>query len=95
MSDDKHHGPSYLQIFLALVVLTVITIVVGMQPMNDTLGLIIALIIATIKASLVALYFMHLKTEIKPVYVIVGAPVLLFLILVIFLLPDVAFPGYH
>ena len=93
MSDSK--GPSYFTIFIALIVLTVVTVGVSYVPMNDTMGMIVALMIATVKASLVALYFMHLKTEIKPVYLIVGAPVLLFIILVIMLLPDVAFPGYH
>lgn len=53
-----------LKVFLALVALTVLTVVTGNMKLHG-LDLTVALIIATAKASLVCLFFMHLKYD-KP-----------------------------
>jgi cytochrome c oxidase subunit IV len=47
------------------------------------------LLIASIKASLVALFFMHLKFEGKLIYLILVVPVCLCILLVCALIPDV------
>jgi cytochrome c oxidase subunit 4 len=49
-------------VFLALMVLTVITVAVTAFDFGD-LNLWVAMIIATVKACLVALYFMHLRYD--------------------------------
>jgi cytochrome c oxidase subunit 4 len=52
----------YLKIFGALLVLTVIT--VGVTRIDfGTMNIVVAMIIASAKAMLVALFFMHLKYE--------------------------------
>lgn len=64
------HGKSHIKemafTFAALIVLTIITVAIakidfGSQAINVT----IAMVVASIKATLVALYFMHLKWEDK------------------------------
>ena len=72
------HGSSiYLKTLLILFVLTAIT--VGASYINFGSGNVaIALFIATIKAILVALFFMHLKDD-KPMYGIIAAAGFVFL----------------
>lgn len=89
--EHGHQGPSYYLIFAALVVLTVITVAVSYVEMSPAMGLIVAMAIASLKATLVALFFMHLKFEIKPIYIVVGVPLVLTAILVLALLPDIGF----
>jgi cytochrome c oxidase subunit 4 len=52
---------TYLIVFAALMVLLVVTALVAFYVHAGDLNLIIALVIATIKAALVVLYFMHVK----------------------------------
>lgn len=63
----SHGGPAvYLKILIALLCLTFITVFVARHPFEDnTVNVVIALVIASIKASLVALVFMHLKYDRK------------------------------
>lgn len=53
----------YLWVFVSLAVLTVVTVAVSYLEISFVPALLIALAIATVKASLVALYFMHLVSE--------------------------------
>ena len=53
---------TYFLVWLALTILTVITIWVSYIDFG-VLNIIVALSIASVKASLVALFFMHLKYE--------------------------------
>jgi cytochrome c oxidase subunit 4 len=58
------HTKTYLKVILALMFLTGITVwAAGINWGSPTANLVIALTIATAKASLVALFFMHLKYE--------------------------------
>ena len=51
----------YVTIFLVLVVMTVATIGLSYVHMNPNLRLVAHLAIAVVQASILALYFMHLK----------------------------------
>src|SRR3954463_7859532 len=85
-----HHKVNYVAIFGLLVALTVVTVVVAfVHIQSEVVKVLIALTIASIKASFVALYFMHLKFEGKLIYLILLLPVFLCLVLVIALIPDV------
>lgn len=54
----------YLLVFASLAVLTIVTVVVSwVEDISFVPALLIALAIATVKATLVALYFMHLVSE--------------------------------
>jgi cytochrome c oxidase subunit IV len=63
--EHDHGGPKLYAIILgSLLVLTVITVAASRIDFGSTmLATIIALTIATVKASLVGLYFMHLKHD--------------------------------
>ena len=84
--EHEHGGPSVmLRTLLALLFLTIVT--VGASYIDFGQGnVVIALFIATIKASLVALFFMHLRWD-KPINAIIA--VAGFLFLGIFLMFDV------
>ena len=53
----------YIRVFLALGILTVLTVGVSYLHMPLSIAIAVALFIACIKASLVAAFFMHLSTE--------------------------------
>ncbi len=68
MSGKQHHHilplSTYLSVGAALLVLTVITVAVSQYQLGEW-NLIVAMTIATIKATLVLLFFMHLKYDNK------------------------------
>jgi cytochrome c oxidase subunit 4 len=66
--DIKAHVRTYMMVFGALLVLTIVTVAVSYLHMPVVAAVTVALIIATFKASLVAMYFMHLKGEVKIIY---------------------------
>ena len=79
----------YIMIFVLLLVGTAITVAawrwggdvmtaIGVHP-TLTLTIVVALIIALIKAFLVAGYFMHLMSERKSIYAILAATVFFFI----------------
>ena len=61
----KQHVRVYLMVFAALAVLTVVTVAISYLDLSTGYAIGIALVVATVKASLVALYFMHLISEEK------------------------------
>ena len=63
----------YLAIFLALLVGTALTVVAAFIDFPWRLNTIVALTIATIKATLVVLYFMHVRYSTRLVWVIVAS----------------------
>lgn len=64
--DEVHHIPyrTYINVWLTLVVLTVVTVAAAYANLKH-LSIFTALLIATVKSSLVLLYFMHMKYEKK------------------------------
>jgi cytochrome c oxidase subunit 4 len=85
----SHGGPKvYLATLGALLVLTVITVIAASFDFGNG-NVVIAIGIATIKASLVALIFMHLKHD-KPINGIIAISGFLFLgLLLLFCLTDI------
>ena len=97
MSDDHKH-PNYILIWAVLLILPVLEVVVAFFPgwMSDVPGIhlitiVLLVVMAFVKAGLVAWYFMHLKFEEKNFVLIVSFPLVLACVLVILLLPDVAY----
>jgi cytochrome c oxidase subunit IV len=66
-----------VSVFLVLLFLTFVTVAATWHDFGEW-GLVIALGIATLKASLVVLYFMHLRYD-NPFYAVVFLAALLFL----------------
>ena len=85
-----HHEIPYGKVFVALVVLTVITVAVALHRFEvEAVNVLLALAVASVKGSLVALYFMHLKYEGKLIYLIFIVPLCFSVLLVCALIPDV------
>ena len=64
----KKHLKLYLGVFIALLFLTMVTVGVSYIHLPVGKAIALALFVATIKASLVALFFMHLSSERKIIY---------------------------
>lgn len=63
----------YITIFLVLVVGTILTVWAAFLNFPGPLNTIVALTIATIKATFVVLYFMHVRYSARLVWVIIGS----------------------
>jgi len=61
--DIQAHVRLYYKVFGTLMVLTLLTVAVSYLHLPHTPAVIVALAIAALKASLVAMFFMHLKGE--------------------------------
>jgi len=61
----RQHVRVYLMVFLTLAVLTIITVSIAYLRLPMTYAIPLALVVATVKAGLVAGYFMHLISEQK------------------------------
>jgi len=76
--DIQSHVKTYYMVFGTLMVLTCITVGVSYLHLSIPLAVTVALIVATIKGSLVALYFMHLIDEKKVIYWVLALTVVFF-----------------
>ncbi len=86
MSDNKaqhahgDHSKTYWMVFMALIVGTIITVgayFIHFDTLFVTIGL--ALVIASVKASLVAGWFMHLASEQRMIYTILAFTAVFFM----------------
>jgi len=60
----------YFTIFIALMVGTALTVWAGLQDFPGPLNVIVALTIAVVKATLVVLYFMHVRYSSRLIWVV-------------------------
>ena len=60
----------YLSIFIALLAGTALTVWAGLHDFPGQLNVIIALTIAVVKATLVVLYFMHVRYSSRLIWVV-------------------------
>ena len=82
-ADIDKHVRVYITVFVALMVLTIVTVAVSYLHLSTPVAIAVALIIATIKGSLVACYFMHLISEKKLIYAVLAITVFMFVVLMI------------
>jgi cytochrome c oxidase subunit IV len=73
----------YFRIFLALLALTAVTVGVTTIHFGDTANILVGVLVAIAKASLVAAVFMHLKFDNKRLRLFVYIPSFFFLVLVL------------
>ncbi len=82
MSDHSHdiskHVRGYLIIGGTLIIGTVLTVLASYVDLGHHWNIVLALIIATVKASLVALFFMHLISEKAMIYTVLAFTALFF-----------------
>jgi cytochrome c oxidase subunit 4 len=81
--DIRKHVKTYMMVFGALMVLTVVTVAISYLHLEVHEAIMIALAVATVKGSLVALYFMHLNHERKLIYYSLALTVVFFVFLMI------------
>ena len=88
MNGTAHSVPvrGYLAVFAMLLVLTVVTVAVASLNLTEGATIALAVTIATVKATLVAMFFMHLKGEKPLVFWSLGLTAVLFAALFAFLL---------
>jgi cytochrome c oxidase subunit IV len=87
---DEHHivpWTTYLAIFLALIVLTVLTVAAAGADFGG-LNTAIALSIAAAKATLVVLFFMHMKYSNRLTALMLGTALAMLAILMLFTFSD-------
>lgn len=77
----KHHVRKYIMVFSSLMFLTLVTVAVSYLQLGVGGAIVVALIIATVKGSLVACYFMHLISEKKMIYMTLVLTVVFFIVL--------------
>lgn len=93
IEDVRKHVRVYLIVFSALAVLTVVTVAVSYLELSIVPALILALLIASVKAGLVGAYFMHLISERKVIFTMLATTI--GLLLVILLLFMAAYYGHE
>jgi cytochrome c oxidase subunit IV len=83
--DDPEHIRKevrvYMIVFGSLAVLTALTVAVSYLHLDVRLAILVALAIASLKGSLVAGYFMHLRAEKKLIYAVLALTVIFFAVL--------------
>lgn len=77
--DISKHIRGYLIIGATLLVGTVLTVLASYVDLGHEWNIVLALIIATAKASLVALFFMHLISEKQMIYLVLAFTTFFFL----------------
>jgi len=85
-----HKEPNYIGVFWWLLALTIIEIAVIYMPLARLIIGILLVGLALSKASLVAMYFMHLRFERRTLALIALTPLLICVLLVFALLPDLS-----
>ena len=70
--DISKHVRGYLIIGATLIIGTILTVLASYVDLGHHWNIVLALVIATIKASLVALFFMHLISERQMIYLVLA-----------------------
>jgi cytochrome c oxidase subunit 4 len=97
-----HHGPNfqaYMVVALALSGFTVISFVcnymVRTGSMSAVMAFVIILGVAVVKATLVGMYFMHLKYEWAKLYFMIIPAFILGTMMMVVLCPDIVVAWHH
>jgi cytochrome c oxidase subunit 4 len=80
-ADIDRHVRIYITVFVALMILTVVTVAVSYLDLSVPLAVTVALLVAIVKGSLVACYFMHLISEKKLIYAVLAVTAAFFVAL--------------
>ena len=70
--DIDKHVRVYITVFVALMVLTMVTVAISRLHLSVPVAVTVALLVAIVKGSLVACYFMHLISEKKLIYAVLA-----------------------
>jgi cytochrome c oxidase subunit IV len=73
MSEHIVHPRVYITIFLALMLGTGLTVLAAFRDFPGPLNAVVAMTIAVVKATLVILYFMHVRYSSRLIWLIIAA----------------------
>src|SRR5688572_9968605 len=73
--------PPYMRVFVLLIVLTAVELLVALSPLGKTNQVLLLIALALAKATLVALYYMHLRFEGRVLRALAIFPLILSVIL--------------
>ncbi len=82
-SEIQKHIKTYIAVFVALMFLTVVTVGISYLHLSTIPAITVALVVASIKGTLVASYFMHLINEKKAILYTLAITAFLFLFLLV------------
>ena len=80
-ADIDKHVKVYITVFVALMVLTLVTVGISRFHFSVPVAVTVALLVATVKGALVACYFMHLISEKKLILAVLALTVVFFVAL--------------
>ena len=80
-ADIDRHVRVYITVFVALMALTLVTVTISYLHLPLPIAVTVALLVATVKGSLVACYLMHLISEKKLIYAVLGLTAVFFVVL--------------
>jgi caa(3)-type oxidase subunit IV len=83
---------NYITVWYWLIGLLLASVLVTYLPLVKSLMIFLVFLMAVVKALLVALNYMHLKSEQLLIYTLVIGPLVLFCVLLIVLFDDITFP---
>lgn len=87
--DIRKSTRTYKLVFAALATFTALTVAVSYLHLPIKAAVLVALLIASIKGSLVAGWFMHLKAERKLIYMVLAITATFFALLLLWPLMDI------
>lgn len=71
----------YITVFVALMALTLVTVAVSYLDLSTPMAIAVALLVASVKGTLVACYFMHLIAEKRLIYAVLAITAFMFVVL--------------
>ncbi len=81
-ADIDRHVRVYITVFVTLMALTIITVAISRLHLPVPIAVTVAMLVAIIKGSLVACYFMHLISEKKLIYAVLALTAIFFIVLI-------------
>lgn len=91
MTNTEHARPNYITVWAWLVLLLMVSVAAVYLPFPHGITVMFIFVVAAVKAFLVATNYMHLRFEQSLIRAIAIIPVLLFIIMTITLIPDIAY----
>ncbi len=83
VEEIKKETRVYRNVFFALAAFTAVTVAISYMNVSFGVAVALALLVATIKGSLVACYFMHLISERKLIYTVLLITAVFFVVLLV------------
>ena len=87
-----HHTTSvkvYLLVFGVLALLTGLTVLLSYAGLPHSTAVALAVLIATVKVTLISLFFMHLRFESKGIYAFIIGALFFLAVLILSIIPDI------